>query len=69
MEKNLFTPIIAGTGNRPTMHLSDKDYAKITRGMGYKGIVTNLDDGKRYRVYGRPCNLPTCFCDATARLI
>lgn len=57
-----FTPILNGV--RVRMRLSETDFAKIRRGPGLYGTVTDLDDGQRYKVYGRSCGAPHCMCDA-----
>jgi len=60
----VFTPIL---GNRRVkMELSKEDREKITRGLGFKGIVTNTLNGRKYKVYGKACGLPGCQCDALA---
>lgn len=46
------------------MRLSHEDQAKITRGLGLKGVVTDLLTGRRWRVYGMACESPNCACDA-----
>lgn len=57
-----FTPQF-GNG-RVQMRISAEDCATLPwRGIGYRGTVTDLDTGKQYRVYGRPCGLG-CYCDA-----
>lgn len=57
-----FTPIHEGVRCRMR---ADLTYAlKDKRGPGPQGIVTDTDTGKRYRIEGRPCELPACYCDA-----
>jgi len=60
----LFTPFINGV--RWSMEISDEDREKITRGLGRKGFVTDMKTGIQYEVFGAPCELPGCYCDATA---
>ena len=60
----ILTPILGN--KRVRMSVSQADQDKVTRGRGYKGIVTDKKTGKRYKIWGRPCNLPGCYCDATA---
>jgi hypothetical protein len=57
-----FTPIYKNV--RVRMKISRADHAKLGRGPGMYGIVTDQQDGKRYKVYGRSCGLPRCMCDA-----
>jgi hypothetical protein len=58
-----FTPVFRG--RRVRMRLSAEDDKRIDgRGPGPRGVVTDLDTGKRYRVYGKRCSLPKCYCDA-----
>lgn len=59
-----FTPRRSGSGERLSMRISRSDRHKLRRGLGYKGIVADLDTGIRWRVYGARCGLPTCQCDA-----
>lgn len=42
--------------------LSESDSKKITRGLGYKGIVTDILTGKIFKVYGASCGIPRCLC-------
>ncbi len=58
------TPVVKG--KRITLYTNEADSKKITRGPGFKGIVTDIDTGDRYRVYGKSCSLPECYCDARA---
>jgi hypothetical protein len=55
------TPIHRGV--RVEMQVRSDDAKKVTVGPGYKGIVTDLDDGKRYTIWGIPCGC-RCYCDA-----
>ena len=59
------TPIL--NGKRVKVKVSEADYDKVTRGLGYKGIITNQKTGKTFRLYGRACSLPNCYCDAEIR--
>lgn len=43
--------------------ISEADMRKITRGLGYKGIVTATDTGQRYKIYGASCGMD-CVCAA-----
>jgi len=65
-EDQLLTPVLKGTGHRLTLKISKSEHRKITRGPGFKATVTDLLTGKRYRIFGRSCGLPNCFCDAKA---
>ena len=62
----VFTPIDKMTGKRLSLRI--KDDSIVTRGPGYKGVVETID-GIRYAVWGAPCDLPTCYCDATAKAL
>jgi hypothetical protein len=55
-----FTPIYKGERVRMRAKF---DGAIRERKRGFQGMVTDLDSGKRYRVYGRDCGLQ-CYCDA-----
>lgn len=59
-----FTPFSSELGYRVRMRA---DSLPVRRGRGLHGIVTDLDTGKRYKVYGRSCGLPNCMCDASIR--
>jgi len=53
---------------RHNMQLTMRDLKKLRgRGEGYQGIITDLWTGKRWEVYGAPCSLPTCVCDAVVK--
>lgn len=60
----LLTPVLNGV--RIKLNVSESDLQKVTRGPGYKGIVTDMDTWKRYKIYGKACELPRCYCDAKA---
>ena len=60
---NLFTPRVGD--KRVRMQIDDEDSAKITKGPGVKGRVTDLLTGKRYDVEGASCGRG-CYCDAIA---
>lgn len=49
---------------RVRMRISETDHNSLGRGRGLQGIVTDLDTGKRYKVYGASCGLPRCMCDS-----
>lgn len=50
---------------RVALRVSATDAAKAgTRGPGVYGTITDLDTGERYLLQGRPCDVPTCYCDA-----
>lgn len=57
-----FTPLFQG--QRVRMRVAPKTLEAIGRGEGYKGMVQDLDTQKVYSVYGRPCGVPHCYCDA-----
>lgn len=56
----LFTPI-GPDRKRLFMRVKNRN---MPRGPGFKGIVTDLLTGKRWKVYGKSCSLPNCYCDA-----
>jgi hypothetical protein len=63
-----YTPVLKSTYQRMTIAnpvFSDgfRD-DRIVRTL--KGIVTDADTGKRYKIYGKACNIPGCACDAFA---
>lgn len=65
---HLFTPRLRTTGKRLALSLSDADWAIANRHHGtlrVRGIVTDQNTGKRYRIKGAACGLQ-CRCDATA---
>jgi len=61
-----FTPVLP-SGKRAQMRLSTADHEKISRGLGDKGIVTDLRTGRRWRVSGKACGTPGCQCDARVK--
>ena len=63
MTERVFTPRDS-SGNRLRWHLSDTDWIKVKRGRRWTAVVTNLNDGKTYKVKGASCGSPHCFCDA-----
>lgn len=71
----LFTPRVDTREGEKRLRLkiSASDRRKVTRGPGYKGIVTD-EDGTKWAVYGAPCSLTNedgsgCYCDAIAKTI
>lgn len=65
-ETLIFTPRTADGKKRFHWTISAEDYAKIeNKGRTlWQAEVTNLLDGKRYRVRGAACSQPGCICDA-----
>jgi hypothetical protein len=62
----VITPVFAG--ERVALRVSAGDNRKLSRGPGLKGIITDLDDGRRYALVGSPCSAGThCYCDAEIR--
>jgi hypothetical protein len=64
LPKPYITPMF--NGERVALRISvedTEDYAKRSRGPGVKGIITDLDTGKRYTLIGRSCG-ESCYCDA-----
>ncbi len=59
----VLTPMFRG--ERVALRVSVEDHAKLSRGPGVKGVITDLDDGRRYTLFGMPCSAGTrCYCDA-----
>jgi hypothetical protein len=68
MKTLIYTPRLKGTGERLRLLLNDADWAIANRYRGtfrVRGIVTDQNTGKRYRIKGAACGLP-CRCDAIA---
>lgn len=61
-DEELLTPML--NGKRVIMR--SKDLPLMCRGAGEKGIIEDDLAKKRYRIVGRPCELPNCFCDLEA---
>ncbi len=63
-----YTPILKSTGVRITIENYELEpgfnEARIARAL--KGILTDTDTGKRYKIYGKSCSQPHCACDAWA---
>ena len=55
-----------GSGERIKIWVSEDDSDKVTRGLGYKGRVTDLRTGTSYDIYGADCGAGRCECDAIA---
>jgi hypothetical protein len=68
MNTHIYTPRLKNTGERLRLMLNDADWAIANRYRGtlrVRGIVTDQNTGKRYRIKGAACGLQ-CRCDATA---
>jgi len=68
MKTHVYTPRLKDTGERLQLMLNDADWAIANRSRGtlrLKGVVTDQNTGKRYRIKGAACGLK-CRCDATA---
>ncbi|MGA8222321.1 MAG: hypothetical protein WB780_11760 [Candidatus Acidiferrales bacterium] len=66
--KYKYTPRLKGTDERLRLVLNDGDWAIANRHRGtlrVRGVVTDQNTGKRYRIKGAACGLPCC-CDAIA---
>jgi hypothetical protein len=61
LERPYLTPVFMG--ERVALRVSDGDYAKLRRGRGFYGIITDIDTGKRYELHGASCG-EACHCDA-----
>lgn len=58
-----YTPIHRGA--RVRMRISKTDWESVQdRGLGPRGVITDLDTDKRYESHGLSCGLPRCMCDA-----
>lgn len=62
LEPPYLTPMFRG--ERVALRVTATDAAKPRRGPGEYGVITDLDTGKRYRLRGKACSVPTCYCDA-----
>lgn len=65
----IYTPVLKKSGDR--LYISSPRFSEgfdFSRGMvgDFKGQVTDLDTGKTYDVFGKPCNLGGCECDSYA---
>jgi hypothetical protein len=60
---NRFTPLHHSEKVRMHMRLTAADHRKLTRGPGFKAVVTDLLTGIKWWVYGAACGLPYCWCD------
>ncbi len=58
----VFSPVLKATGERLDL-LADYGSFPQSNAPGYHGIVRDVKSGKRYAVYGKPCDL-ACHCDA-----
>ncbi len=55
----------AAANRRVTLILSEPDYRTATRPVsGYRGMITDLMTGKRYRAFGPACWEVRCVCDS-----
>lgn len=67
LSRPFLTPMFRWEGGDPVrvaLRVSPGDQAKLKRGPGVHGIITDLDTGKRYTLSGRPCGAANCYCDA-----
>jgi hypothetical protein len=63
---NLFTPRLRN-GRRIGVVLDDASYSQVRgRGLGNRGVVTDLSTGNQYEIVGARCGLAGCICDAVA---
>lgn len=60
-----FTPVLKATGRRLNLRVDYVTFPK-TKAPGYHGTVQDLKSGTWYAVYGKPCSIPGCHCDAWA---
>src|SRR3982751_246012 len=59
----VFTPVRKGTEERLELR-GDYRTFPASNAPGYHGTVQDLTSGTWYAVYGKPCGLPGCHCDA-----
>jgi hypothetical protein len=63
---NLFTPRLRN-GRRIGIVLDEVSLGAVKgRGLGYRGIVSDLNTGNQYEIVGANCSLTGCVCDAVA---
>jgi hypothetical protein len=63
---HLFTPRLRN-GRRIGIVLDDASFRQVCgRGVGYRGVATDLNTGNLYEIAGTPCSLAGCVCDAVA---
>jgi hypothetical protein len=60
---------LEGAYYRLHLHVSDEDHEKVGRGRAWTAVVTDVPTGRRYRLRGATCGIPTCFCDAIGKVI
>jgi len=68
MNKELYTPVLKSTGERLKLQvkwIEETEYKDMRVARAYKGIIED-ESGKRYKIYGKSCNLSNCACDAYA---
>jgi hypothetical protein len=64
------TPVLKHTGQRLLIrHPIFEGGFRDERGPGKKGIVQDAENGRRYLITGKPCDIDTCHCDAWAEEI
>ena len=63
-KRYLFTPRSHDGSERYQWQISEQDMRKAKRGRRWGAFITNLTDGRRYKVRGASCGLRGCFCDA-----
>lgn len=63
---NLFTPRLRN-GRRIGIVLDEVSFGTVRgRGLGYRGVVSDLNTGNQYEIVGANCSLAGCVCDAVA---
>ncbi len=61
-----FTPRMRN-GRRIGIVLDNASYDQVRgRGLGNRGIVTDLSTGNQYEIIGAACSIHGCVCDAIA---
>jgi hypothetical protein len=61
-----FTPRLRN-GRRIGIILDDVGFRQVRgRGLGNRGVVTDLSSGNQYEITGAACSLHGCVCDAIA---
>ena len=60
-----YNPLDAEAGVHVTLYLSEEDHRRIeAEEQGYRGIITDVRTGIRYRAFSVPCGVSGCDCRA-----
>lgn len=58
-----FTPVLRATGERLYLEVDYRSFPS-SKSTGLHGYTKDLQSGQWYAVYGKPCDIPGCYCDA-----